>query len=176
MVEEERRLFYVGVTRARRTLFLSAARRRLPFVRTVFNGRAAFWRGDPAGALPVCGGRLSRDGYPSAPKPQGAGARESAPGFRPGTRVRHPEYGAGVITRRTGAGSLAQIQVAFGDKSCLFLERYSNLTTLPETVPGMKVDFAQRAFVYLRCRTRRKKRCQLTGKPCSRWMIWPGWN
>jgi DNA helicase-2/ATP-dependent DNA helicase PcrA len=50
-IEEERRLLYVGMTRARHTLLLTSARRRTLFGRTVENGPCPFLAGLPAGVI-----------------------------------------------------------------------------------------------------------------------------
>ncbi len=118
--EEERRLAYVGMTRARRRLFLVAARvRRLhgqlmpgrlsPFLleipRHLLEDRSAGAGRDPFRAhLPRPVARPGRWDSSTSPPPAAGGGGGSPPrspaegeGFRPGTKVRHPAFGNGVV-------------------------------------------------------------------------------
>jgi ATP-dependent DNA helicase UvrD/PcrA len=141
-VEEERRLAYVGMTRARVRLYLTAARsRRLhgqllsgrpsPFLldipRDVVDDRTAFAGRDPFRArLPRPGGSATRDGrLGGAPFPRqsgNGGARDSVvqprrhahpEGWRPGLKVNHPSFGRGVILQVHGSGAQTRIVVYF---------------------------------------------------------------
>ena len=135
-LEEERRLFYVGITRAKQRLLLSAASRRFSFGRTSYNEPSRFLNEIPESLCEKRGGAFLRTPRLRAAKPHKNTPEatvtedQSSPGFREGERVSHPRYGEGVITRRTGPEVVARVQVAFRERSCLFLERYSNLTSL----------------------------------------------
>jgi DNA helicase-2/ATP-dependent DNA helicase PcrA len=149
-LEEERRLCYVGITRARQRLYWTAAARR-----STFGGLPAptqlsrFWDDLPADAVLDIGS--PRPSYPRPPAPafapsRGSASSASAPGeptydfgdsqdpqdqyrqFRPGCRVRHPHFGAGTLQSLAGHGSLARATVdfdKFGQKTLVL--HYANL-------------------------------------------------
>jgi DNA helicase-2/ATP-dependent DNA helicase PcrA len=117
-LEEERRLFYVGVTRAMRQLYLTLARRRAVFGAQTFGLRSRFLDEIPADLLdepqPERLGVGWRAGEPAAVGAAGAG-RLSGPGrgawassqvreevaanaFRLGEDVVHAAFGEGVVT------------------------------------------------------------------------------
>ncbi|MBD0275777.1 MAG: hypothetical protein ICV73_28100 [Acetobacteraceae bacterium] len=65
------------------------------------------------------------DGPPSS---KSAGQSSSDGGFAPGTHVRHPKYGRGLVLRREGAGDAAKLTVSFpgfGQKK--LIEKYAGL-------------------------------------------------
>ena len=124
--EEERRLMYVALTRARRRLYLSFAQSRLLHGQTRYNIASSFLREIPEALLQAVNRvRL----FASAPPRQygDAGAvrgakpvvvREAAPPdagspWRIGQNVVHPKFGAGVIVNAEGRGADARVQVNF---------------------------------------------------------------
>jgi DNA helicase-2/ATP-dependent DNA helicase PcrA len=143
-LEEERRLLYVGMTRARERLFLSCCRRRRiagryqnqhesPFLEEIpedllkvtqspeifstsrFQGVYSFF-GDDRGD----GDGLDR-GY----------SDDSEAGLGKGTRVRHPTLGQGVVLEVDGSGDHAKITVFFersGKRK--LVAKYANLEAL----------------------------------------------
>ncbi|HXC16548.1 MAG TPA: UvrD-helicase domain-containing protein [Holophagaceae bacterium] len=157
-IEEERRLFYVAITRAQRKLYLSAARRRRIFASEVIGMPSRFLKEIPEPALeaPIrWGTELYRagQGWQSASSaPRGSGgsdlageirrirsffdkartmAEEPEPvdalspselptgAFAPGTKVRSPRFGTGVVLAATGRGDGLTYTVRFldvGDK------------------------------------------------------------
>lgn len=169
-LEEERRLAYVGMTRARERLTLSRVLRRMVHGEWMSREPSPFLDAIPARALAVVdrtfgggGGREIRFGAPApggglfpdyegesqetfaAPRPAARpGARPQRPaippmrrtpppptasGFRRGARVRHPEYGVGVVLLVEGSGDQEKLTVYFdraGRKK--FVARYSQLT------------------------------------------------
>jgi DNA helicase-2/ATP-dependent DNA helicase PcrA len=118
-LEEERRLMYVALTRARRTLLLSSARDRMingemqslrpsRFLREVppelVETYAPSWRryeADDDGAR--------SSGWSVTPDP------EALASIRPGARVRHDVYGPGAVRRLAGRGMNARAVVRFDD-------------------------------------------------------------
>jgi DNA helicase-2/ATP-dependent DNA helicase PcrA len=146
-LEEERRLFYVGITRARRHLGLSHAWVRTIFGRTQHNIPSRFLSEVPAelvkdvGLVTTSRSRSVRDSFdddrrgnsnfssflPSAPlaqRPSGPRASSGAEdlGLVAGDRVVHDHWGAGVVISAKGEGSRAQATVDFtsvGKKSLL---------------------------------------------------------
>ena len=109
-LEEERRLFYVGVTRAMRDLCLSYARRRAVFGSQTYGLRSRFLDEIPADLTdredePVLrhglGGRvMSGDSAPRGRTPSWAASRTEQPSvsFRLGEDVVHAAFGDGVVT------------------------------------------------------------------------------
>ncbi|HLL75586.1 MAG TPA: UvrD-helicase domain-containing protein [Pyrinomonadaceae bacterium] len=62
------------------------------------------------------------------PSPKSAGQSSSGGGFVPGTHVRHPKYGRGLVLRREGTGDAAKLTVSFpgfGQKK--LIEKYAGL-------------------------------------------------
>jgi DNA helicase-2/ATP-dependent DNA helicase PcrA len=75
----------------------------------------------PPPARPTGGGR-------SSASPSTSSSSSSGSGFVPGTHVRHPKYGRGLVLRREGAGDAAKLLVSFpgfGQKK--LVEKYAGL-------------------------------------------------
>jgi DNA helicase-2/ATP-dependent DNA helicase PcrA len=123
-LEEERRLCYVGITRARRELYLTyAEQRRLHGVET-FATPSRFLREIPAEHVEEVRPAMvvSRPIYrrPEGPLPQG--------GMRLGQRVRHRKFGEGVVLGSEGSGAHARVQVNFEGSGAKWLVlAYANL-------------------------------------------------
>jgi DNA helicase II / ATP-dependent DNA helicase PcrA len=143
-LEEERRLFYVGLTRAKDKLYLTWARARRRggelrpgmasrFLRAIPPGiieerrTTSLWAPDwGAGQRGSTGGQWSRgssraSGFdsPAAPVPRGPAEEESsqdAPRYVKGERVRHRRFGSGTIRGLTGTGRDLKVSVAFDDE------------------------------------------------------------
>jgi DNA helicase II / ATP-dependent DNA helicase PcrA len=124
-VEEERRLFYVGMTRARERLFLSCCRRRRIAGRYQDQQESPFLAEVPAELLAetesptLFASQRTRtiDDYFGRARPEGAPAalEESSSRRLPrrGSRVRHATLGHGVILELEGTGDDAKITVFF---------------------------------------------------------------
>ena len=129
-IEEERRLLYVAVTRARRRLYLSHAQTRLLHGQTRYCLPSAFLDELPANLLR----RIRRGGGfaapPSARQNAGAGWQTAASaGLRIGQSVRHVRFGVGVIVSTQGSGPEARVQVNFGTAGMKWLAlEYARLT------------------------------------------------
>lgn len=135
--EEERRLFYVGITRAREQLVLSFAERRYRFGELVFARPSMFLAELDKDTLQVtgqvmrgAGGSPSRPATPPRPqRPQGSSYSQipssesysqtsgsgGAPSLRVGQRVRHPMFGVGTVMGLSGVGQQAKATVQFGN-------------------------------------------------------------
>jgi DNA helicase-2/ATP-dependent DNA helicase PcrA len=120
-LEEERRLCYVGITRAMKELVLTYAEIRRLYGDEKHNMPSRFLREIPAALVqPVRTGTAgSGFSFPSAAistSPSRLGGGDSGDGsFRLGQPVRHPRFGDGVILKFEGNGPNARIQVNFRD-------------------------------------------------------------
>ena len=119
-LEEERRLMYVAVTRARQRLYLSFAQTRMLHGQTRYNLPSRFLDEVPEELVKWLTPRAGRGGFavPSAPTSFGSTPRRSESsgggGFRIGQSVMHPKFGLGVIVNAEGGGTDARVQVNFG--------------------------------------------------------------
>jgi len=134
-VEEERRLMYVALTRARRRLYLSFAQTRLLHGQTRYNLPSRFVDEIPAALLRWLTPRLRPAERPHAggftagvfarpPKRDprfGGRPAAAAGGFRIGQNVVHAKFGAGVIVDAEGQGQDARVQVNFGRQGVKWL-------------------------------------------------------
>jgi DNA helicase-2/ATP-dependent DNA helicase PcrA len=125
-LEEERRLMYVAVTRARHRLYLSHAQTRLLHGQTRYCLPSAFVDELPPELLR----RISRGVATSRPAASPGGqASPIGSGLRIGQNVRHARFGLGVIVSSEGAGPEARVQVNFGAGGMKWLAlEYARLT------------------------------------------------
>jgi DNA helicase-2/ATP-dependent DNA helicase PcrA len=140
---EERRLCYVGLTRAMRELYLSHAESRRIYGKTENRMPSRFLDEIPARLLAevrprisvsrpvhVPGRREERTPVPAAMAPRRPVADDSTP-MRLGARVRHARFGDGVVVRFEGSGASVQVQVNFERAGAKWLMyAYANLQTL----------------------------------------------
>ncbi|MBK7675640.1 MAG: UvrD-helicase domain-containing protein [Candidatus Accumulibacter sp.] len=125
-LEEERRLMYVAVTRARHRLYLSHAQTRLLHGQTRYCLPSGFLDELPATLLR----KISR-GATAARPAASAGWQPPAVagGLRIGQNVRHARFGVGVIVSTEGSGPEARVQVNFGAGGMKWLAlEYARLT------------------------------------------------
>ena len=138
-VEEERRLMYVAVTRARRRLYLTHAQSRMLHGQVRYNIASRFIDEVPREQLSWLSPprRRSRDAidvdvaewgrapraWPAAPGATGGPPRgvAEAPAWRIGQSVRHAKFGVGVIIDAEGRGADARVQVNFRDGGAKWL-------------------------------------------------------
>ena len=129
-MEEERRLAYVGVTRAMRQLYLTYAQIRRWFGTDSMNPPSRFLLEIPTDTLEEVrmGGAVSRPVRRIAAGSSTAGA---APALRVGQRVRHGKFGEGIVLQSEGNGERARIQVNFMREGSKWLMLgYAKLETL----------------------------------------------
>ncbi|MGN6513363.1 MAG: DNA helicase II [Lysobacteraceae bacterium] len=132
-LEEERRLAYVGITRARQKLVLSYAEARRIHGSDMYGVPSRFLREIPAPLLNEVRPRVqvSRPAFAAAPRRDFGHAAIEAPAIRLGQNVRHPSFGRGVVTDYEGSGAHARVQVAFDDAGSKWLVlAYANLQAL----------------------------------------------
>lgn len=131
-LEEERRLAYVGITRARQKLVLSYAESRRIHGQENYNVPSRFLREIPKPLLHEVRPKVqvSRPSSLGASRAAGHAVFE-APAIALGTGVSHPKFGEGVVTDFEGSGSHARIQVEFGEAGSKWLVlAYANLSVL----------------------------------------------
>lgn len=126
-LEEERRLAYVGITRARQRLLITYAERRRLHGRDDFAIASRFIRELPPALVDEVRARFSVTG----PDAAGSGLGESPATqaeFGLGERVQHSRFGEGVVLDCEGNGPNARIQVNFNDAGTKWLvAAYANL-------------------------------------------------
>ncbi|HVS75674.1 MAG TPA: DNA helicase II [Steroidobacteraceae bacterium] len=140
-LEEERRLCYVGMTRAMKHLYLTyAEQRRLHgmdthpapsrFIKEVPEDIVAEVRPRVQIARAFTSSRLRRE-QPSAPAIRFRSEEAPPPGMRLGARVRHGKFGEGVVLNVEGSGPHARVQVSFEQQGTKWLMmQYANLEPL----------------------------------------------
>ena len=106
-LEEERRLCYVAMTRARKRLVLTGARKRLIYGEETWCEPSRFLKEIPPGALEA-------EGDKPKPKKKPAAASTSDPGaYKMGTRVWHSKFGKGVVMYTKGSGPRMKARIRF---------------------------------------------------------------
>ncbi len=134
-LEEERRLMYVAITRARQRLYLCHAQTRMLHGQTRYCLPSSFLDELPEALLqrintvPAWSAGSYSTGWSEAPSvdmatrvsARAAGAAESAGGFHVGQSVVHAKFGAGVILAAEGRGDEARVQVRFGQAGTKWL-------------------------------------------------------
>ena len=125
-LEEERRLAYVGLTRARQKLVLCYAESRRLHGSETYGTPSRFLREIPAALLHEVRPKVnvSRPAYSS-----GFVETPTAGALRLGQRVRHASFGAGIVIDSEGSGAHARVQVNFEDAGAKWLVlAYANLS------------------------------------------------
>jgi len=125
-LEEERRLAYVAITRARNRLYLSHAQTRMLHGQTRYNIPSRFLEEIPQQLMKWLTPRFSRQKAfvpdfsrqtrTTLPRPS-----RDVGGFRIGQNVTHPKFGSGVIVDAEGQGTDARVQVNFGGQGVKWL-------------------------------------------------------
>ena len=126
-LEEERRLCYVGITRAMTTLYLTYAESRRLYGSETMNRPSRFIREIPGELLQEVrlGGTISR---PVTTRMAPASADH---GLSLGQRVHHNVFGEGIVTNYEGEGGQARVQVNFDSEGSKWLMMaYANLSPL----------------------------------------------
>ena len=135
-LEEERRLAYVGITRARERLVLCYAESRRQYGSETLQRPSRFLDELPAHLLTEVRPRakISRPVYPSSAHLQRARGHADLDDTLPvklGQHVRHASFGEGVVISAEGSGAHTRIQVNFADVGPKWLvAAYANLTAL----------------------------------------------
>ena len=128
-LEEERRLCYVGMTRAMEKLFLTYAEIRRLYGREEYHRASRFLREIPIELIDEIGGKSQYGKQPLSNKMKMTADEEAEIGFRLGQRITHPKFGQGTILSFEGGGAHRRVQINFLDHGPKWLVlAYANLT------------------------------------------------
>ncbi|HCH54357.1 MAG TPA: DNA helicase II, partial [Aeromonas sp.] len=132
-LEEERRLCYVGMTRAMEKLYICYAESRRIYGREMFHKPSRFIREMPAECLeeirlrtqvsrPTQYGRFSQNEVQQS---------FDASGIKLGQRVLHPKFGEGIVLNFEGVGQQSRVQIQFDEVGAKWLvTAYARLEAL----------------------------------------------
>jgi DNA helicase-2/ATP-dependent DNA helicase PcrA len=139
-IEEERRLAYVGLTRAQKRLYISRAEYRLTFGTPKYNPGSRFLDEIPADLIEwknetrtssSSGNSGLRRRTQTAPPPRATGKTSVAMVLEVGQRVSHDTFGLGTVVSLSGEGDKTEATInfgGFGEKRLLL--RYAPVTPL----------------------------------------------
>lgn len=126
-LEEERRLCYVGVTRAMRQLYLTYAESRRINGSETFNRPSRFISEMPEEVIKEVRPQKSVVRGGSVPAPSRVANEVVGTDLKLGQRVSHQKFGEGIILNYEGVGSSARVQVNFSEGSKWLVMGYANL-------------------------------------------------
>ncbi|AFP84546.1 DNA helicase II [secondary endosymbiont of Ctenarytaina eucalypti] len=128
-LEEERRLAYVGITRAMKKLTITYAERRRLYGKEAHHRPSRFVSELPKACVEeVC--LRARVTGPVSQQPLAVHLRGNDGGFPLGQRVRHPKFGEGTILNAEGRGAHRRLQIAFSSYGIKWLVlAYARLET-----------------------------------------------
>jgi DNA helicase-2/ATP-dependent DNA helicase PcrA len=137
-VEEERRLMYVAITRARERLYLSFAQTRMLHGQTRYNLKSRFFEELPEESLKWLTPKVQqgwfaakKSAWDEAPlvgsdkalaQKMAQKSVEAGSGWRLGQSVAHAKFGEGVIVNIEGSGNNARAQINFGSAGMKVLD------------------------------------------------------
>jgi len=129
-LEEERRLAYVGITRARQKLVLTYAESRRIHGMDNYNVPSRFLREIPRELLHEVRPKVqvSRPASLGAARGGFGHAPLETPALKLGSNVSHPKFGVGVVVDYEGAGAHARVQVQFDEGAKWLVLAYANLS------------------------------------------------
>jgi DNA helicase-2/ATP-dependent DNA helicase PcrA len=123
-IEEERRLAYVGLTRAEKRLYISRAEYRSSWGAPNYNPPSRFlseipedlieWRNEGRSTF-TTGSSIRTSRVASAPPPRATGKKSSAMVLAVGERVSHDTFGLGTVVAIAGEGDKSEATIDFGD-------------------------------------------------------------
>ncbi|SEJ03466.1 ATP-dependent DNA helicase, Rep family [Deinococcus reticulitermitis] len=142
-IEEERRLFYVGITRAMERLLMTAAQNRMQFGKTnaaedsdfLEDIEGLFDTVDPYGQVVEYRARTWKD-FRAAPPAATPAVKNTSPltaelAYRGGEAVRHPKFGEGQVLAVAGVGERQEVTVHFPSAGIKkLLVKFANLQKL----------------------------------------------
>ncbi|KMJ53732.1 DNA helicase [Vogesella sp. EB] len=130
-LEEERRLMYVAMTRARKRLYLSCAQSRMLHGQSRYPIRSRFVDELPAELLQTLSATVkktaapARDGYAQG-RIAAAPLAANLGGWKMGQGLHHTKFGDGVVINAEGAGDDVRLQINFAEHGIKWLDlRYA---------------------------------------------------
>jgi DNA helicase-2/ATP-dependent DNA helicase PcrA len=131
-LEEERRLAYVGITRAMQELYLTYAESRRLHGQDSYNRPSRFLLEIPQDLLSEVRMKASTQGLFGSGYAGGGSSlmQEESNGMRMGQRVLHGKYGEGVVLQFEGNGERAKVQVNFAEGAKWLMVGYANLQAI----------------------------------------------
>jgi DNA helicase-2/ATP-dependent DNA helicase PcrA len=139
-IEEERRLAYVGLTRAEKRLYISRSEYRLTFGTPKYNPGSRFldeipselieWKSEGRSTF-TTSSAVKKSRLPSGTPPRATGKKSTAMVLQIGQRVSHDTFGLGTVVALSGEGDKSEATINFGqygDKRLLL--RYAPVTPL----------------------------------------------
>lgn len=129
-MEEERRLAYVGITRAMKHLTLTYAESRRLYGQEKFHALSRFVREIPADCIQEVRLRntVTRPAMVQRPNESFSdGSAAEQAGLSLGQRVRHPKFGEGIVMNSEGSGHHTRVQVNFDDGAKWLVLAYAPL-------------------------------------------------
>jgi DNA helicase II / ATP-dependent DNA helicase PcrA len=133
-LEEERRLCYVGLTRAKEKLILSYAEVRRQYGREEYHRPSRFLRELPKELLDEI--RVNTQFKTPVTREHLPAAAAKEAGLRLGQNVSHAKFGQGVVLAVEGSGAHTRVQVKFAAEGTKWLVlAYANLTLLEDCAP-----------------------------------------
>jgi len=140
-IEEERRLAYVGLTRAEKRLYISRAEYRLTFGSPKYNPGSRFldeipselieWKDETRSKSSSGSSGIRRSRFATTAPPRATGKTSSAMVLTVGQRVSHDTFGLGTVVALAGEGDKSEATINFGqygDKRLLL--RYAPVVVL----------------------------------------------
>ena len=131
-LEEERRLAYVGITRAMQELYLTYAESRRLHGQDSYNRPSRFLLEIPQDLMSEVRMKASTQGLFGSGYAGGGSSlmQEESNGMRMGQRVLHGKYGEGVVLQFEGNGERAKVQVNFAEGAKWLMVGYANLQAI----------------------------------------------
>ena len=140
-IEEERRLAYVGLTRAEKRLYISRAEYRLTFGSPKYNPGSRFldeipsdlieWKNETRSKSSSGSSAIRRSRVATTAPPRATGKKSTAMVLEVGQRVSHDTFGLGTVVALAGEGDKSEATINFGqygDKRLLL--RYAPVVVL----------------------------------------------
>lgn len=118
-LEEERRLCYVGITRAMQKLYLSHSEARQLHGKNTHNRPSRFLKEIPPELID--GIRISKPKASTLEVTTSLPPIDSTPGLRIGQQVKHRQFGDGVVIQQEGNGERARLQIKFAKSGVKWL-------------------------------------------------------
>ena len=133
-LEEERRLCYVGMTRAMKKLYISHAEMRRVYGKEMFHKPSRFIQELPDASLEEVRIR-TRVSHPAAAVGRFSSEKIknnfNQTGFKLGQRVKHPKFGEGSVINFEGSGAQSRVQIAFNNEGIKWLvTQYAKLEVI----------------------------------------------